>query len=107
MRPFFTAGAVRIFQPDIGRCGITEGLRLAAMAADHGVQVVPHISIAFGPQLAAALHFAAAVENCALAEYNPQVLSVANRFLVEPVCLEGTHYIVPRWPGLGIELRGL
>ncbi len=107
MRPFFAAGAVGLFQPDIGRCGITEGLRLAAMAADHGVQVVPHISIAFGPQLAAALHFAAAVENCALAEYNPQVLSVANRFLVEPVCLEGTHYIIPRWPGLGIELRGL
>ena len=54
-----------------------------------------------------ALHFAAAVENCALAEYNPQVLSVANRFLVEPVRIEGTHYMTPVRPGLGIELRGV
>jgi galactonate dehydratase len=107
MRPFFAAGAVGLYQPDIGRCGITEGVRLAAMAAEHGVQVVPHISIAFGPQLAAALHFAASVENCALAEYNPQVLTVANRFLVEPVRIEGTHYVTPHLPGLGIELRGV
>lgn len=107
MQPFFAAGAVGVFQPDIGRCGITEGLRLAAMADEHGVQVAPHISIAFGPQLAAALHFAAAVENCALAEYNPQVLSVANRFLADPVRIEGSHYLTPQRPGLGIQLRGV
>lgn len=107
MRPFFRARALGLYQPDIGRCGITEGLRLASMAADHGIDVVPHISIAFGPQVAAALHFAAAVDHCSLAEYNPQVLAVANRFLTEPLRLEGTHYQVPTGPGLGISLRPL
>ena len=104
MTPFFRAGAVGVFQPDLGRTGITEGLRLAALAAQYGAPVVPHISIAFGPQVAAALHFAAAVDNCQLAEYNPQVLAAANRFLREPIALRGAAYVVPSGPGLGIAL---
>ncbi len=102
--PFLREGALGVFQPDLGRCGITEGLRMATNAADRGIRVVPHISIAFGPQLAAALHFAAAAPGCDLAEYNPQVLSVCNRYLAEPITLEGTSYVVPDRPGLGIEL---
>ena len=104
MAPFFRGRAVGVYQPDLGRCGITEGLRLAAQAEWMKVPVVPHISIAFGPQVAAALQFAAAVGNCNLAEYNPQVLTVANRFLAEPIQLEGQSYLVPQGPGLGIEL---
>jgi galactonate dehydratase len=107
MAPFFRASGVEVLQPDLGRCGITEGMRLAAMAAEAGIPVVPHISIAFGPQVAAALHFAAATSGCDLAEYNPQVLSVANRYLAEPIALDGTSYIVPDEPGLGIQLKGL
>lgn len=105
MKPFFAAKALGVFQPDLGRTGITEGLRLAAMAAAAGVPVVPHLSIAFGPQVAAALQFAAAVPNCNLAEYNPQVLTVANRFLVDPIEVAATDYLVPAAPGLGIRFR--
>ena len=106
MTPFFRMAAVKVFQPDLGRCGITEAMRLAAMAAEAAVPVVPHISIAFGPQVAAALHFAAATGGCDLAEYNPHALSVANRYLAEPIALDGTSYIVPDGPGLGIQLKG-
>jgi D-galactarolactone cycloisomerase len=102
--PFFRERAVGVLQPDLGRCGITEGLRLAALAADHGVPVVPHISIAFGPQIAAALQYAAATGNCDLAEYNPRVLAVANRFLREPLKLEAAAYLVSSSPGLGIAI---
>jgi len=102
--PFLREGAFRVFQPDLGRCGITEGLRMAALAAERGIRVVPHISIAFGPQLAAALHFAAVAPGCDLAEYNPQVLAVANRYLRDPIVLNGTSYIVPDRPGLGVDL---
>lgn len=102
--PFFRERAIGILQPDLGRCGITEGLRLAALAQEHNVPVVPHISIAFGPQLAAALHCAAALANCDLAEYNPQVVAIANRFLREPIRLEAGAYLVPSGPGLGIAL---
>lgn len=105
MKPFFAAKAVGIYQPDLGRTGITEGLRLAQMAEAAGVPVVPHLSIAFGPQIAAALHFAAAVKGCNLAEYNPQVLHVANRFLQDPLEVAEQAYQVPQGKGLGITFR--
>ncbi|MCZ2149274.1 MAG: mandelate racemase/muconate lactonizing enzyme family protein [Bryobacterales bacterium] len=104
MAPFFREKAVGVYQPDLGRCGITEGMRLAAMAAGAGATVVPHVSIAMGPQIAAALHFAAAVDACLMAEYNPKVFSVANRFLKTPLRMEGNRYVVPEGPGLGIEM---
>jgi galactonate dehydratase len=105
LEPFLRENALRIFQPDIGRCGITEGLRMARRAAARGIRVVPHISIALGPQIAAALHFAAVAPGCDLAEYNPQVLAVANRHLREPLALADTSYVVPQAPGLGIAMR--
>jgi galactonate dehydratase len=104
MAPFFRERALGVYQPDLGRSGITEGMRLAAVAAGHAIPVVPHVSIAFGPQLAAALHFAAAVPNCNLVEYNPQVAAIANRFLAKPIEMDGCSYVVPEGPGLGIEL---
>jgi D-galactarolactone cycloisomerase len=60
-----------------------------------------------GPQIAAAIHFAAAVPNCELLEYNPNVLEMANRFLREPLECRAAQYTVPRRPGLGCELTHL
>ena len=105
LAPFFRERAVGLLQPDIGRTGITEGLRLASMAAAHGVAVVPHVSIALGPQIAAAIHFAAAVPNCQWLEYNPAVFDIANRFLRSPLQLEARRYITPTAPGLGVEVK--
>ncbi len=102
--PFFHEHAMAIVQPDLGRTGITEGLRIAHAAAAHGLAVIPHVSIALGPQLAAAIHFAAALENCPMLEFNPTVLDTANRFLRAPLQLEGSNYTVPQLPGLGIEM---
>jgi galactonate dehydratase len=99
---FVRERAVEVLQPDLGRCGITEGLRMAQAA---GAPVVPHVSIAMGPQVAAALHFASALSQCTLVEYNPQVLEVANRFLRAPIAIEGDSYRVPSEPGLGVELN--
>ena len=99
LRPFFNAGAVAYAQPDLGRCGITEGLRIAAV----GAQIVPHLSIALGPQIAAAIHFAAAA-GCTMLEYNPSVFEFANRRLTAPLTITGAAYEVPATPGLGIDI---
>jgi galactonate dehydratase len=107
LAPFFAARAMHFVQPDLGRTGITEGLRIAAEAGRRSIAVVPHVSIAMGPQLAAAIHFAAAVPNCKLLEFNPNVLQVVNRYLDEAIELEGAAYNVPQRPGLGITLRAL
>ncbi|RFC44681.1 MAG: galactonate dehydratase [Verrucomicrobia bacterium] len=65
-------------------------------------ETVPHLSIAMGPQIAAALHFAAAAVNCNLCEFNPNVLDTADVFLKDPLVREGGHYTVPQRLGLGI-----
>jgi D-galactarolactone cycloisomerase len=103
LEPFFEAGAMRIVQPDLGRTGITEGLRIAREAQRRGIEVMPHVSIAMGPQLAAAIHFAAAVPNCSLLEFNPNVLSTANQYLSDALGVEEACYIVPERPGLGVS----
>ncbi|HTM48182.1 MAG TPA: mandelate racemase/muconate lactonizing enzyme family protein [Bryobacteraceae bacterium] len=105
LAPFFRERAMGIVQPDLGRCGLTESLRIAAMAAEAGISVAPHLSIAMGPQIAAAIHFAAAIPNCDLLEYNPNVFEVANRFLTEPLDFDRARYSVPRRPGLGCDLK--
>jgi galactonate dehydratase len=56
-----------------------------------------------GPQIAAAVHFAAATPACSLCEFNPNVLDTANAFLAEPLVVTGGAYRVPTAPGLGIS----
>jgi len=102
--PFLQERCFRFLQPDLGRVGLTEGRRLAALAAEQDIAVVPHVSIAMGPQIAAALHFAAATSNCELVEYNPKVFSVANQYLAAPLSIEGTGYKLPSGPGLGADV---
>lgn len=104
MAPFFVSGAIGFAQPDIGRTGITEGRRIANQAAQHGAVVIPHLSIALGPQIAAAIHFSAATEGCVSLEFNPAVLKTANQYLVKPLVLRNAQYLVPDGPGLGIDL---
>lgn len=91
--------AASILQPDLGRCGITGTLRIAAM----GKPIVPHVSIAFGPQIAAAIHVAAALDNCAQCEFNPKVLESANRFAAPAIQIKDAAYQIPSLPGLGFE----
>jgi len=80
--------------------GITGFMKIAAAFPG---PVVPHLSIAMGPQVAAAIHVAAAAGNCDLCEFNPNVLATANAFLAEPLRCEGGRYHVPFAQGLGIE----
>jgi galactonate dehydratase len=102
---FFEARAMQIVQPDLGRTGITEGLRIARAAQARGLTVIPHVSIALGPQIAAAIHFAASIPNCPMLEFNPNVLTMANAHLAEPIRMDGAHYVVPDSPGLGVVMK--
>ena len=103
--PFLEARAVDIIQPDIGRSGISEGRKIAALADAFHVPVAPHISIGLGPQIAAALHFGAATPNLLITECNPKVYEVANSFLREPIEYSPSTLAAPRRPGLGIEIN--
>ncbi|NBW97565.1 MAG: hypothetical protein EBR28_12775, partial [Planctomycetia bacterium] len=98
LEPFLRVA--KILQPDLGRVGITGFTKIAGAFAG---PVVPHLSIAMGPQVAAAIHVAAATSTCDLCEFNPNVLATANAFLAEPLQCEGGRYTLPSAPGLGIE----
>lgn len=92
-KPFFEREMLSYWQPDLGRCGISETLVLAKLAQRAGVAIVPHVSIALPPQLQAAVETAAALENCPLCEYNPSVVEVANRYAGDsPFRLAGGAY---------------
>ena len=56
-------GAITILQPDLSKTGgITEALRIAAMASAYKLQVNPHTSMT-GINMAASIHFLAAIDN--------------------------------------------
>jgi galactonate dehydratase len=106
LAPFLDRKIVKWIQPDLGRCGISGAIRWSKQAESiDGAQVVPHISIAMGPQIAAALHLAAAAPNCHLAEYNPSVFNMANRFLTQGLSINGAAYRIPTGPGLGVTIN--
>jgi len=104
MAPFFRAGAMRIVQPDLGRCGITEALRIARAAERAGMEVVPHLAPALGPLLFATLQFAAATPNCRMVPHTPGLVETAGEYSTTPVVFRNGHYTVPTAPGLGIDM---
>ncbi len=105
LRPFFDRNVFKWLQPDLGRCGITEAVEWARLARDADIKIVPHVSIALGPQIAAALHLSAAAPNSPLVEYNPRVLEIANRHQEEPIVMQAARYVLPKSPGLGARIR--
>ena len=104
VRDRLVAGAVEVAQPDIGRCGLTEGRKIADLAETFNVPVAPHLSVAQGPCIAASIHLAAAVANLMILEYQPAMFALANQCLAQPLVCEEGAYRLPEGPGLGIEV---
>ncbi|MGE0486411.1 MAG: mandelate racemase/muconate lactonizing enzyme family protein [Gammaproteobacteria bacterium] len=69
-------GVLGVWQPDLSKCGgLTEALRIAALAVEHGIAIHPHTSLT-GLNMAASLHFLSVVPNAGYFEadcttYNP------------------------------------
>ena len=99
-------GAVRILQPDLTKSGgITEGLRIAALAEKAGLPVHPHSSMT-GLNHAATIHFLAAIDNGGYFEGD---VSRSNRYRDElvdnPGKIDEKGCVWPlEAPGLGLEV---
>lgn len=101
---FLRAGALHVLQPDVCRAGgITETMRIAALADAFGAQATPHVSIGSPLHLAASVHCAAAMPNFARLEYwigdNPLAAIAADRLTPQ----DG-RVAVPEQAGLGITV---
>jgi L-alanine-DL-glutamate epimerase-like enolase superfamily enzyme len=104
-RQLIDRGAVDIVQPDIAWSGgFSEGRRIAAYAQAHHKMVAPH-AFAGAVLLVASLHFAAAIPNGILLEWDQNPNALRDELLKEPLRLESDGTVRPtERPGLGIEL---
>jgi len=104
-RELISRGAVDIVQLDIAWSGgFSEGRRIAAYAGAHHRMVAPH-AFAGAVLLVASLHFAAAIPNGLVLEWDQNPNAIRDELLKEPLKLESDGTVkVPERPGLGIEL---
>jgi L-alanine-DL-glutamate epimerase-like enolase superfamily enzyme len=97
--------AVDILQPDLAVCGgITEGLRIGALAAAYNLALVPHLW-AGAPAFAAGLHLAASSTAGSLLEYSLGANPMLHELIEEGFPVEAGMIAVPDRPGLGITLK--
>src|SRR5579862_8769673 len=104
-RELIDRGAVDIVQPDLAWSGgFSEGRRIVAYAQAHHRMVAPH-AFAGAVLLVASLHFAAAIPNGLVLEWDQNPNAIRDELLQEPLRLESDGTVkVPERPGLGIEL---
>ena len=104
-RELIRRGAVDIVQVDIAWSGgFSEGRRIAAYAQAHHRMVAPH-AFAGGVLLLASLHYAAAIPNGLVLEWDQNPNAIRDELLAEPLRLESDGTVrLPERPGLGIEL---
>ncbi|MFW6060491.1 MAG: enolase C-terminal domain-like protein, partial [Phycisphaeraceae bacterium] len=94
--------AIDIAQPDVGRTGITEARRIAALCLAHDVPVTYHIGAGLGVYTAASLHVAAATAVLEVLEYQPSQMNAAAPYYHPSLAPTAGAYALPPGPGHGI-----
>jgi L-alanine-DL-glutamate epimerase-like enolase superfamily enzyme len=104
-RDLIAARAVDVLQPDVAIAGgITETLRICALATAHGLTVAPHLwgsAILF----AAGLHLAVATPSVTLLEFTRGDNPLLNELVEERVDLRDGYVYPSDKPGLGLTLN--
>jgi L-alanine-DL-glutamate epimerase-like enolase superfamily enzyme len=108
-RDLLARGVIDVLQPDVARSGgISETLKMIALAGAHHVRYAPHVGFSAAVCVAASLHLAAAATNFWTYECIYTVNPLRERLAVAPVGgpaqLVDGHIPVPQGPGLGIAL---
>lgn len=99
-------GDVTYLQPDLSKAGgFTEGMRIAAIAAGHNLSISPHMSMT-GLDVAAALHYMAAIDNAGWFEADASATNPFRDSLVRgtPELLADGGFAPPDTPGLGVDV---
>lgn len=104
MRDFIASRAVDIAQLDaIWSGGVSECMKIAAMADCYGMEIIPHFS-AGAVSFAANLHVAAALANCPIIEYTLDPNPLRDDLATEKPLRTGEYVKLNDKPGLGVEL---
>lgn len=103
--PWIEQRLLNIGQPDVMRTGITAAKKIAAMAEAARLTVAPHVGMCTGIGMAATLQYAASIPNFLIQEYQLKLMTGANRTLVKPIEVESGRIVVPKNPGLGVDIN--
>ncbi len=96
---------VDVIQPDISRCGgLTEAKKIAVMAADNNIMLVPH-AFKTGVLVAATIQFIASMPDVPFLEFSVTESAIRKELLTEPFVQKDGFIEVPQKPGLGIEIN--
>lgn len=99
-------GAVGILQPDLSKAGgLTETLRIAGLAAAHGLMIHPHAAMS-GLNAAATLHMLCAIENGGYLEADASRFNPLRDDLVRgaPALASNGTLTPTEAPGLGVDV---
>jgi len=103
-RELFRAGAIDIAQPDVSRTGgITEGLRISALAQAAGIPIVTH-TWSDAVAIVANAHFVASSPTGARVEVDRTGTPLMDGLLTAPLIFTEGNLVLTEEPGLGIEL---
>lgn len=86
-----------------GHKGITNFIRIGVLAAEHGIDVIPHATVGAGIFLAASLQASSTLPTLNSHEFQHSIFEPNRRLLTGDMdCREGRYYL-PAGPGLGVK----
>jgi len=98
--------AVDIMQPDLAICGgITEGLRIGAIASAFNLRLAPHLWTG-ATAFAAGLHLAATSPAAFILEYSLGANPLLHELAEEGFPVKDGYVDIPDRPGLGVTING-
>ena len=97
--------AADVLQPDLAIAGgLTEGLRISALASAFNLRLAPHLWSG-APAFAAGMHLAATQSAGFILEYSLGHNPMLHDLIEEDFPVEDGHVVIPDRPGLGITVR--
>ncbi len=104
IKPLIDGRIVDVIQPDMGRTGISQMMKLAHMAEANFITVAPHAG-SLGPVAEyAAVHVLAAISNALMLERFANEWEGRDAVIDVPLEMKDGHVIVPDRPGLGVDI---
>ncbi len=104
LRPFLEAGAADVVIVDVMWNGYLEAVKMAALAEAYEVNVATHNYGGGGLGDVMSAHFAAAIPNFRIGEYDADDVPWKGEFLTAPLVVEKGEVLVPQGPGWGVEV---
>jgi galactonate dehydratase len=106
--PYIERGITNFARLDVCNVGgLTESMKIAAMAEAHYIDLMPHNPLGI-ICTTASIHLAAAVPNFAWLEIRESPTETQNRYdfelFVQRPLADGAYFPVPEGPGLGVEV---